>query len=100
MGTLSAFRARYKLPGCPNAQSTPMTASRDPSASSPPPLATQASPAARRALLAFALGFFFDGIGHSNVLIYSIIRHRLRSKQGERRERTTNDGARRNRSNF
>jgi MFS family permease len=34
---------------------------RDPSASSPRPLATQASPAARRALLASALGWLFDG---------------------------------------
>jgi hypothetical protein len=34
--------------------------SLDPSASSPRPLATQATPAARRALLASALGWLFD----------------------------------------
>jgi hypothetical protein len=34
---------------------------RDPSPSSPRPLATQATPAARRALLASALGWLFDG---------------------------------------
>jgi len=38
-----------------------MTASHDPSGSSARPLATQASPAARRALLACALGWLFDG---------------------------------------
>src|SRR5262245_21161776 len=35
--------------------------SRDPSSSSPPALAADASPAARRALLACALGWLFDG---------------------------------------
>jgi hypothetical protein len=35
-------------------------ASRDPSTSPPHPLATEASPAARRALLACALGWLFD----------------------------------------
>jgi hypothetical protein len=54
------------LPAVAYAQSKPMTiwtgaASRDPSASSPRPLTTQASPAARRALLACALGWLFDG---------------------------------------
>ena len=36
-------------------------ASRDPSTSPPRPLATESSPAARRALLACALGWLFDG---------------------------------------